>query len=52
MVTFTAEKWVLKQISERFEGFLREVESLVRGSKPKNCYQMNFDLFQWMGLED
>lgn len=46
-VSFTSDDNDKENIRLEFMKFLKKVEGIVKKSKSKNIYQMNFDLFKW-----
>lgn len=48
ITSFTASEEDKDTIRYEFMSFLKKVEVIVKHSKSKNLYQMNFDLFKWL----
>jgi len=47
VATFTSNPKAFKKIQERFNDFLKDVQTLSSEGKATGCYQFNFDLFPW-----
>ncbi|MCB0406737.1 MAG: DUF4423 domain-containing protein [Bdellovibrionales bacterium] len=47
MATVTMDEDTRLQIQAQFLKFLKKAESLVKSSKPKGIYQLQFDMFPW-----
>lgn len=46
-VTFSSDPKVVEQIREEFRIFISKVEQIATKSKPKNLFQLNFEMFKW-----
>ncbi len=47
IATFTSNRKSFKKIQDRFNEFLKDVQTLSSEGKATGCYQFNFDLFPW-----
>jgi transcriptional regulator with XRE-family HTH domain len=47
MTTFSTDAVTVKEIQERFQSFLKEIEERVNSSRAEQTYQLNFDIFRW-----
>jgi len=47
MVTFSANESAFSKIKDKFQVFIKEVETIVTKAEPENTYQLNFDFFKW-----